>query len=97
MLIRSRARAKKLGLEFNISIEDIQLLKYCPILNVKLDYLIKKLNNNNAASLDRIDNSKGYVKGNVWVISFQANRMKNTATLDELIIFAKNINSIMFK
>ena len=41
-------------------------------------------------SIDRIDDSKGYTKENVWVISFQANRMKNTASRTELTTFAQN-------
>src|SRR6266481_1415047 len=35
-------------------------------------------------SLDRIDPSKGYIKGNIAVISFRANRLKGNATLDEI-------------
>ena len=40
---------------------------------------------------------KKWYEGNVWVISFKANRMKNTATLDELIVFANNVNKLMLK
>lgn len=35
-------------------------------------------------SLDRVVPSLGYVKGNVRVISFRANRIKSDATADEL-------------
>ena len=38
----------------------------------------------NFPSLDRIDNSKGYVPGNIAVISMRANMIKNNATLAEL-------------
>jgi hypothetical protein len=38
----------------------------------------------NSPSLDRIDNTKGYVPGNVWVISWRANDLKRNATLEEL-------------
>ena len=38
----------------------------------------------NSPSVDRIDPSKGYVKDNVWVISYRANRIKNDSTFEEL-------------
>ena len=43
----------------------------------------------NSPSLDRMDNSKGYVKGNVQVISHKANSMKFSASKDELLKFAE--------
>jgi hypothetical protein len=39
--------------------------------------------------------NKGYVKGNIAVISTLANSMKANATLKELLIFAKNIKKYM--
>lgn len=35
-------------------------------------------------SLDRINPDRGYVPGNVQVISFRANTLKNNATREEL-------------
>ena len=43
----------------------------------------------NSPSLDRIDPGKGYVKGNVQVISMQANRMKNDGSIEELLLLSK--------
>ena len=33
--------------------------------------------------LKKIDSSKGYIKGNIQVISFKANRLKNNGTIEE--------------
>ena len=44
-------------------------------------------------SLDRIDPNKGYVKGNVQVISRLANIMKSNASPEELRAFANWVNT----
>lgn len=90
MLSSAKRRSAKLGLEFNLTLEDIIIPKVCPILGIEL---IRQTNKGRSAkcspSLDRIDSSKGYIKGNVWVISMLANVMKNEANKDELIKFAQ--------
>lgn len=86
----AKKRAKERGLDFNIEESDIVIPKICPILEVPLEFGTKD-NYNYSPSLDRIDNTKGYIKGNIQVISKKANTMKNSATLQELQTFCKNI------
>ena len=62
----------------------------CPILEVPLEFGTKG-NYEYSPSIDRIDNSKGYIKGNIQIISKKANSMKNSASLDELRKFCKNV------
>ena len=78
----AKKRAKKFGIEFTISVADIVVPKKCPILGTDIDVLTS--NSQTGASLDRIDNSKGYVPGNVAVISRKANRVKSDASIDIL-------------
>ena len=82
----ARHRAKKQGLPFNLTVDDITIPEYCPILGIKLESGIGKglLRADNIASLDKFTPEKGYVRGNVWVISWRANRLKSDATLEEL-------------
>jgi hypothetical protein len=90
LICQVRARAKTRGFEFNLELEDIPYTETCPLLGCKLvpgtqhDYEYTH-------SLDRIDPTKGYIKGNVWVMSKKANSMKNNATKEELILFAENV------
>lgn len=84
---------KKSGKYFNIKPEDIIINEYCPFLGVKIDYRTfpRKSFVNNSHSFDRIVNNKGYVTGNVWMISRLANTMKNEATDEQLKTFCKNV------
>jgi hypothetical protein len=86
----SKQRSKQKNIKFDIDVDDIHIPEFCPILNIKL----KKNHTGwapDAPTLDRIIPEKGYVKGNVKVISGKANVMKNNATLEELKIFTENI------
>lgn len=90
MLKAAEKRALRYEVPFNLSKEDIVIPKVCPILEIE----IIPGNKNNylqSPSLDRIDNSKGYTKDNVRVISSLANTMKNCATREQLLAFCKNI------
>ena len=86
----AKKRASERDLEFNIEESDIVIPDVCPILEVPLKFGTKG-NYDYSPSLDRIDNTKGYIKGNIQVISKKANTMKNSATLQELQTFCKNI------
>lgn len=92
MLMNAKSRARQSGLEFNITSEDVPIPEFCPILEIKL--VLGKANHyDNAPSIDRIDSKKGYIKGNVKVVSFMANKMKTNATKEQCLIFAKNIKN----
>lgn len=88
---RARERAKRKGIEFSVSIDDVQKVwpkdGKCPILGIKLipRILMKDgtKSKTNSPSLDRLDSSKGYVKGNIAVISTRANLIKNDGTIEE--------------
>lgn len=80
---RARARAKKIGLGFDITIDDLlPLPTHCPVFGSPLCVSASR-QDPNAYSLDRINNDRGYVKGNVIVMSYRANRLKNDGTAEE--------------
>lgn len=90
-LARIKKRSEVEGLEFNISIEDLPVTEYCKYLGIKLTYKLGEGQLPSNASVDRIDPSKGYIKGNVEIISRKANTMKSNATKQELLIFSRKV------
>jgi len=88
---RAKQNAKEKGREFNLEIEDIIIPEKCPYMEFDLVVGTKNSRLPNYYSIDRIDSSKGYIKGNIQIISSLANTMKNNATKEQLEIFAKNI------
>lgn len=92
----AKARAKRKNLNFNITIEDIIIPELCPILEIPI-FTGTKDNYNNSPSLDKINNTEGYIKGNIAVISNLANSMKNQATFEQLKTFNKNIITYISK
>lgn len=88
--LRAKTRAKSKGQEFNIEVKDVVLPEVCPVLGIPLKHNSGKSGAyKDSYSLDRIDNSRGYVKGNVQVISQLANSMKAGANPKEMLLFAK--------
>ena len=94
MLRNARSRANKKCLEFDLVIEDINIPTHCPILGIELFTGDDKVHPG-SPSLDRIDNSRGYTKDNVQVISDRANRMKNDATFREIELLYLHMKKIM--
>lgn len=87
MLSTARRRALDKGLEFTITPADFpELPTHCPILGIPLVYgRGRGPRQPDSASLDRVDSSKGYMPGNVEIISWRANDIKGDATLEELL------------
>lgn len=77
---RIKARSNKKHIEFDLDLEDIVLPNKCPILDHVFIYGDKDW----TYSVDRIDNNKGYIKGNIQILSNRANRMKGDFTIQEL-------------
>lgn len=83
LLADARKRAKVKGLEYNLTIDDIPLPDYCPVLGIKLEVGVGR-RHDASPSIDRVNNSMGYIPDNVMIISLRANVLKNNGSLDEL-------------
>lgn len=104
MLQAARQRASKHGRDFSITVENIVVPKFCPLLGIEL-----RVNTGGrrksatwgmcpaSPTLDRIDASAGYVPGNVWVISWRANCLKRDATIAELSLLARRLSENVFR
>lgn len=93
MYARAKSRAKKNNLPFNIELDDIVIPERCPLLDIKIESTEVR-NSPNNPSLDKIIPEKGYIKGNVWVISNRANTLKSDATLTELKTLVENLERL---
>ena len=92
----AKRRAQEKGLPFDITIDDIVIPKICPLLEIPIEICIGSAGNS-SPSLDRKIPHLGYVKGNVHVISFRANQIKNCASIDELMLLTDNLHAILIK
>lgn len=81
----TKSRCEKLNIKFNLDYDDFKIPEVCPIFKTKIVFGLKR--SNNSPSIDRFDNSKGYVKGNVWIISDRANRLKSNLSKEDLYTF----------
>ena len=71
-----------MGIEFSLTLDNIIIPTCCPVFGMLLKTLGGK-REHNTLSLDRIDTTKGYIPGNVRVISWRANHLKSNLTLKE--------------
>lgn len=81
MLKAAKMRAKRDELDYNLEPSDIIIPEFCPVLGLPL--IIGSNDKDINPSLDRIDNNLGYIKGNVIVVSYRCNRIKNNSTEEE--------------
>lgn len=91
-LIRcTRQTAKKKGLLHTITLDDLIKVSHCPLTGIEIDWKVYTGRHLRNPSVDRIDPTKGYIPGNVEVMSCLGNTMKNNATSEQLVSFAKEI------
>lgn len=83
----SRGRARRAGLPHNITKEDVLAVipedGLCPVFGRKMTFGAPRTRD--TASLDKIIPKKGYVVGNIAVVSLRANELKSDATADEIL------------
>lgn len=82
LLKSAKSRALKQGWAFELTASDISIPVVCPVLGIRLERC-KSKKAGCSPSIDRIDSERGYVPGNVAVISLRANRIKNDGTIHE--------------
>ena len=89
LLYAAKIHAAQKGLECTITVADIIIPTHCPVLGIPLVAKVGQGRKNrheigDSPTIDRVDNSKGYVPGNICVISGRANHLKSNATIQEV-------------
>lgn len=79
---RARKRASDRGLPFELPKDSIFVPQTCPALGLPIE--LRGRRSACSPSLDRIIPDRGYVVGNIRVISDRANRLKGGRSLDDL-------------
>ena len=82
----AKNRAKRKGWVFTLS-SPLPIPRVCPVLGIELAVCCG--DKWRSPSYDRIDSTKGYIEGNVIVVSYRANILKNNATPEELSLLAE--------
>lgn len=96
LLAKAKNRAKRKKIEFNIDITDVVIPDICPVLGIPIERTSdSKRFVPGSPTIDRIDNNKGYIKGNVMVISHRANALKWDATLSEIRLVLKHLEKYL--
>jgi hypothetical protein len=93
MLRAAKTRAKKQGVPFDLALDDFSIPEVCPVLGIVLKRGQAR-QNRYSPSLDKFIPSKGYVKGNVFVVSQRANMLKWDATVEEIEALARYMRRI---
>lgn len=86
IISRTKASAKKRGIDFSLTTADLDYVGIpltCPVLDIPI-YFYKGTPKEDSLSIDRIDSSKGYTRDNITIVSYRVNKIKSNATLEEL-------------
>lgn len=80
MLMEAKRRARERNIEFNLDASNLTLPNLCEVCGVTMKTFTGQKFKSDAVSLDRLDNSKGYIYGNVRFICLECNRWKSDCT-----------------
>lgn len=86
LVCAARRRAKDRNLPFDIDVEyiiSVWTFK-CSVLGIEMRFGEDGVSEGHSPSIDRIVPASGYIKGNVRIISYRANALKNNATFEEI-------------
>lgn len=74
---------------FDLTEADLEWPDECPALGIKLRYEAQSDRSaDDVPTIDRINSSLGYVRGNVQILSRKANRIKNDGSPEEVMMVA---------
>lgn len=96
-IVRSKARKRELRKALSVEYYKSLIVTHCPLLGIELTYEKYEGVNTpqNYATLDKIDPTKGYVPGNVQILSYRANTLKNSATVEEMELMLTNWKAML--
>lgn len=94
LLMKRWRRVKGTDIPFTITEKDVIIPTHCPVLGIPLLIRPSMKDRERSAVIDRINPKRGYVPGNIVVISYRANRIKNDATLKELKALVRWLKSV---
>lgn len=80
-LSKVQQRAKEIGVAFDLKVADVAIPPVCPVLGIPLHWDAL----DNTPSFDRLNQSGGYTKDNVRIISFRANTLRGNGGMLELL------------
>jgi hypothetical protein len=83
LLRQAQRRSWARGTRFDLTEDDLKIPTHCPVLGVRMKQGGRKFKDN-APTIDEIVPGRGYIKGNVAIICWRANRLKSDATVKEV-------------
>lgn len=94
--LSARDRARRGGLDFNLTFEYVKNLwkeqdGKCALSGIQMTFLLQDGRIPTNVSIDKIDRLKGYVQGNVQLVCMACNQMKSDLSEDELYYFCQQI------
>jgi hypothetical protein len=81
----AKVRAKNAGFDYDPAIKaevESNIPSHCPCCGCEIEYIHTKRGPSNP-SLDRVDNSKGYVLGNCFITCWRCNSLKRHGTIQD--------------